>query len=716
MKNECQTMASYTGIDIFRLIAAILIISIHTLSAHKMGGWILTRVVARVGVPFFFMTSGFFLVSKTGKTDGKLKKFLKKTVIIYGISSMFYLPILIYNGYFSGSKIVFKFIKDVVFDGMFYHLWYLPASMFGGIISWYMIKKCGFKVAVFVSFLLYVIGLFGDSYYGMIENVKFMKNVYDLIFLVSDHTRNGLFFAPIFFVMGGAIAHQKREIIFKNILIGFVCSFLGMFLEASILHYFNFVRHDSMYIFLLPTMYFLYQIFLRAKGKRHKYLRTVSLWMYVLHPFTIVCIHFMGKCFELERWLIGNSCIHFLLVVMITLICSYLITFFLNEVQENMEHQKTKMARAWIEINETNLKYNLQELKRVLPCNTEVMAVVKADAYGHGGYEIASYLNKLKIKYFAVATIEEGIKLRKKGIKGEILILGYTSPFCAKELHRYDLTQTLLDNVYAKMLNAQGYHVKAHIKIDTGMHRLGFDWREFENIKKVFSLKYITVTGIFTHLCVADSLLEKDILYTKEQISRFYELVNQLEQDKVKVPKIHIQSSYGILNHENLCCDYVRVGIAMYGVLSDEVDKVKNRVDLRPVLSLKAKIVLIRIIEKGECVGYGRSFVADRETKIAVLSIGYADGYPRNLSEKNCYVLINGRPAQIVGRICMDQMCVDVTDISDVCVGMVATLIGQDGTSEISVTMIAKQAETITNEILSRMGKRLPIVVEKSKT
>lgn len=225
-----------------------------------------------------------------------------------------------------------------------------------------------------------------------------------------------------------------------------------------------------------------------------------------------------------------------------------------------------------------------------------------------------------------------------------------------------------------------------------------------------FSLKHIKVAGIFTHLCAADSLEENDVAFTNKQIGSFYKVLDWLKSSGLNIPKAHIQSSYGLLNYPELECDYIRVGVALYGVLSSTNDKAKLELDLRPVLSLKAKVVLIRKIKQGESVGYSRAFTATRDSLIAILPIGYADGFPRNLSCGNSYALIGGRQAPIVGKICMDQLAVDVTDIPNVKTGSIATLIGKDGKEEITAPMVAESAESITNELLSRMGHRLNII------
>lgn len=368
--------------------------------------------------------------------------------------------------------------------------------------------------------------------------------------------------------------------------------------------------------------------------------------------------------------------------------------------------------RAWIEIDLKNLWHNVEILKKAMPPNCELMAVVKADAYGHGAFEISKYLNQMGVTNFAVATIDEGIKLRRYGIYGEILILGYTNVSRASELKQYNFTQTLIDFEYAKALNSQNIVVKTHIKIDTGMHRLGIPSRDFSDVKNIFSMKNISVCGIFTHLCCSDSKLSDDMVFTRKQIDRFYCLIHALKNSGIRIPKLHIQSSYGLLNYPELTCDYIRVGIALYGVLSSPNEDTTLKLDLRPVLSLKSRVVLIRFVEKGECIGYGRSFIAKRDSRIAIIPIGYGDGFPRNLSDGNGSVWIRQHIVPIVGHICMDQIAVDITDAEEIAVGDIATLIDAGKNMELSAPIIAQKTGSISNELLCRMGARLPIVIK----
>jgi len=708
-----------TGIDGFRIIAALLVITIHTsplLSFSETADFILTRIIARTAVPFFFMTSGYFLISRYTRDEKKLYAFLKKTLFLYGISILIYIPVNIYSGYFRQENIMLEIIKDLVFDGTFYHLWYLPASAAGAAISWYLIKKLRFRKALIISGILYLIGLFGDSYYGLIEPVSGVNAFYRLVFQISDYTRNGIFFTPLFFILGGLIADRKTTVSEKSgpvslkiSVYGFAVSFLLMFGEAMLLHHYELQRHDSMYLFLPLCMYFLFHLILYRKGRRSRFLRTSALIIYIIHPMMIVVLRLFAKISGLQKMLIDNSLIHFLSVSLLSVCFSMAAVALWNRCGFGRFMKKPVsdgMERAWIEVDLKNLEHNVTVLRDAMPAGSELMAVVKDEGYGHGAFETAVCLERIGVKAFAAATIEEGIQLRKYGIRGEILILGYTAPCRVRELKKYDLMQTAVSLEHARALNKQGVFIKVHIKIDTGMHRLGIADTDADKVKKIFRMKYLKVCGIYTHLCCADSLAVEDVIFTKGQISRFYHLIDTLKESKVPIPKLHIQSSYGLLNYPELKCDYVRIGIALYGVLSSPDHVTRRQLHLRPVLSLKTRVVLIRKIPKGESVGYGRSFTAERDSLIAVLSVGYGDGFPRHLSDGKAGALIGGRYAPVVGRICMDQLAVDITDAGNVSVGDIAALIGTDG-GEISAPVVAENAGSISNELLCRMGVRL---------
>ena len=368
--------------------------------------------------------------------------------------------------------------------------------------------------------------------------------------------------------------------------------------------------------------------------------------------------------------------------------------------------------RAWIEVDLNNIENNINEIRKIIHKNTKIMTVLKANAYGHGEVEVSKKLNEIGILDFAVATLDEGIILRKAGIKGSILILGYTDIQNIKIVQKYDLIQTIVDFEYAKEVEKLNLDkkLKAHIKINTGMNRLGESYKNIDNLIKIYNMKNLNILGTFTHLCVSDSLFEDNIKFTKKQIDNFFKAIDALKLNNINVKKIHIQASYGIINYNDLECDYVRPGIIMYGVYSTLQDKksCKIKLNLKPALKLKSKIVSIRNIQKGESVGYGRTFIAKKDMKIATVSIGYADGYSRCLSSKDVYVLVNDKFAKIIGRICMDQMIVDVSNITNIEVGDIVTLL--DDIEEISAENISNLSGSISNELLSRLGSRLPII------
>jgi serine/alanine racemase len=364
-------------------------------------------------------------------------------------------------------------------------------------------------------------------------------------------------------------------------------------------------------------------------------------------------------------------------------------------------------GRAWIELDREALRYNVSTLQALLPEGCVLMPAVKANAYGHGAVLISRELNRLGIHAFCVASAEEGAELRENGVSGEILILGYTHPNQLPLLNRYDLTQTVVDLPYAELLNRYGQKVRVHVAVDTGMHRLGEPWENIDNISAMFSLPNLKIEGIYTHLCAVDTQSPRDRAFTLAQGEAFYEVVSVLGQRGFGYPKTHLLSSYGLIHYPELGGDYARIGIALYGMLSARADTEHCTLSLKPVLSVKARVTTLKTLRKGEAAGYGLQFVADRDARLAVLAIGYADGVPRALSCGRGNVLLHGRRAPIAGRICMDQMLVDVTDIPDVQAGDVAVVIGQAGKEAITACELAEQTGTISNEILSRLGARL---------
>ncbi|MCL2249187.1 MAG: serine racemase VanT catalytic subunit [Oscillospiraceae bacterium] len=369
--------------------------------------------------------------------------------------------------------------------------------------------------------------------------------------------------------------------------------------------------------------------------------------------------------------------------------------------------------RAWVEIDLDALARNVLDIKSKISSDCEIMAVIKADAYGHGVGRVAERLVREGVNTFAVATLAEGAEVREHTDSSNILVLGYTHPADAEYLVKFRLSQLVVDAEHAKALDKTGHKLDIHVAIDTGMHRLGISPKNFADIESIFNCKNLTVIGTATHLASPDSLLSDDLEFTKKQMDSFFSVVQKLQDREYDVGKLHTQSSYAIYNHPEIKCDYVRPGIMLYGVHSQD-DETKLETDFRPVLSLKALIAQVREIEKGESVSYGRIYTAEKVIKLATVTIGYADGIPRNLTGRGGMCIVNGVKVPIIGRICMDMLMLDVSEAGEVKAGDHATFIGKVGDAEIRCEEFAASAGTITNEILCRLGARLPrIYIER---
>lgn len=690
------------GLDYFKIIAAFLVIAIHTsplASFNRDADFLLTRVVARIAVPFFLMVTGYFMLPGHWES---LLSWMKKNLLLYASVIVLYLPVNFYAKQFQGAGIC-DIIRMLLFDGTFYHLWYLPASILGMLLVYLISRKLPFKAVLGIALFLYGIGLFGDSYFGLISNHPVISSIYDRLFQVFSYSRNGIFYAPIFLVMGAWIAQTNRPYHHKANSIGLVVSFTFMLVEGLTLHNLGVQRHDSMYIGLLPCMFFLYQLILSIKKRPAKYLRSVSTWIYLLHPLFIIMVRGGAKIVHLESIFIGNSLIHYIAV---SVLCGTFAVF-LVKVSTHKYRRSFHQERAWIELNKKNLHKNINTLSALLPPGCQLMPAVKANGYGHGAILIAKELSRCGITAFCVAAVKEGIELRRNGIKGRILVLGYTHPEQFALLRRYHLIQTVVDYSYANVLNAYGKKIKVHLKIDTGMHRLGVRHEKIAELCNIFECKNLLIDGAYTHLCADETTSPIDTKFTLAQGKAFYDVIEQLERRGYHCPKVHLQASYGLLNYPALAGNYARIGIALYGVLSNHADLDCCTAKLYPVLSVKARVASIRDLFAGEAAGYGLQYVAAQDSKIAALTIGYADGLPRALSGGVGKVLIKGHQAPIIGRICMDQTLVDITNIPNVRQGDIAVIIGKSGEYEITAYDIAEQAGTITNEVLSRLGTRL---------
>jgi alanine racemase len=351
-----------------------------------------------------------------------------------------------------------------------------------------------------------------------------------------------------------------------------------------------------------------------------------------------------------------------------------------------------KFNRAWAEVDLDAIAHNVREIRRITNKKSEIMGVVKADAYGHGVMEVVRTILDNGATCLAVSMLDEAIQLRKIGIDVPILILSYTDPVRASEIIEYNVTQAVFSHDLAKALSAEAVrqkkNVKIHIKIDTGMTRVGFmpGYSAIKNVVEISKLPRIIIEGLFTHFASAD---EKDRSYTLMQFERFMGICSELNRIGVYIPVKHVANSAGIIEYPEMHLNMVRPGIILYGMYpSDEVDR--SKIDLKPAMTLKANVILIKEVEKNTPISYGRIFTTGRESKIATIPIGYADGYTRLLTGKG-KVLINGEAAPLVGKICMDQCMANVTDFeNEVSVGDEVVLFGKQGGSEIRIEDIAQ--------------------------
>lgn len=367
-----------------------------------------------------------------------------------------------------------------------------------------------------------------------------------------------------------------------------------------------------------------------------------------------------------------------------------------------------RYLRCYAEISLEAIGHNIREVKKRLPEGVKLLGVVKANAYGHGAVPVASYLEN-QVDYFATATIEEAVELRENGISAPILILGYVSPSQYGDLVEYDITQTIDSYAQALALEKeaarQNRKAKAHLAVDTGMTRIGFQVTEHDadEAAKIADLPHIELEGMFTHFSCAD---QEDKTYCSMQMEKYDKMTALLAERGVTIPLRHICNSAGIMEFDDHRFEMVRSGIITYGIYPSEEVK-KERLDLIPALSWKSHVIHVKEVGPGIGVSYGATYVTEKPmTRIATVSAGYADGYPRALSNQGC-VLIHGKKAPIIGRICMDQMMVDVTDIPDVQVEDVVTLVGTDGDENITIEEIANPAARFDYEMLCDISSRV---------
>ena len=366
--------------------------------------------------------------------------------------------------------------------------------------------------------------------------------------------------------------------------------------------------------------------------------------------------------------------------------------------------------RIYAEVDLGRIEENMKAMKEHLRPGTKMYGVVKTDAYGHGAVPVARTIDRFVCGY-AVATVDEGLKLRRHGIEKEILSLGPVSAGRYQECLENDISLPVFEYRRAKELSdaavAEGKTAKIHIAVDTGMSRIGLfpDEGSVETIKEIAELPDLRIAGMFTHFARAD---EADKTNAGEQYRRFREFCDDVKAAGVAVPVCHCSNSAGIVELPDFNMDAVRAGITIYGMYpSDEVKK--DRVPLKPALGLKSFVTYVKEIGPGEEISYGGTYVTERTMRVATVPVGYGDGYPRSLSNRG-YVLICGKRAPILGRVCMDQFMVDVTDIPGVDVDTPVTLIGKDGDEEITMERLAELCGGFHYEMVCDIGKRVPRV------
>lgn len=369
----------------------------------------------------------------------------------------------------------------------------------------------------------------------------------------------------------------------------------------------------------------------------------------------------------------------------------------------------TDYQRVTAEIDLDAVAYNIKNIRKKVKKETMIMGVVKADAYGHGAVEVSKVLLYNGADWLGVAMIDEAVQLRKNNIMVPILILGYTPEAEIEDVVRYDIIQTVFSYEMAKMVSDAavklGKTAKIHIKVDTGMGRIGFIPEENigDEVLKISKLPNIGINGIFTHFSTSD---EKDKTFTKLQYDRFKYAIDEIEKKGIKLAVKHCANSAAIMDFDDLGFNMVRAGIILYGMYpSDEV--IKENLSLKPVMSIKTHISYVKKVGKNIPVSYGRTYYTNKESVIATVPVGYADGYIRKM-QNGGRVIVKGHYANIVGRVCMDQFMIDITDVPDVSSGDEVILMGSDGKLSITAEEIANVLDTINYEVVCMIGKRVP--------
>ncbi len=375
------------------------------------------------------------------------------------------------------------------------------------------------------------------------------------------------------------------------------------------------------------------------------------------------------------------------------------------------------LKRTWAEIDLNAIEHNYYLIKSHIKKKCKLMCVVKADAYGHGAVKLAEFYEKLGADYLAVSNIEEAIQIRNSAVSLPILILGYTPCSLCNDLYKNNITQTVISKKHAKELSELakqlGIILKIHVKLDTGMSRLGIlaqnnlqEKKAIEDIHYICNLDNLYVEGIFTHMATADSG-ESGCDFTCKQYQHFFNIVQILKKMGIHIPLKHCCNSGCIIDYPGYAMDMVRAGIILYGLMPSNCTK--NRLDLIPAMKIKTAVSYIKTLPCNSTVSYGGIYITEKETKVATVPIGYADGYDRALSSK-AFMIIKGKKAPVIGKICMDQCMLDVSSIDEVNEGDTVTVIGKEQDIDLSVDAVSHMCGKIGYETICLVGKRVPRV------
>lgn len=373
------------------------------------------------------------------------------------------------------------------------------------------------------------------------------------------------------------------------------------------------------------------------------------------------------------------------------------------------------LKRSWAVVDLDVIGHNADIIRNAIRPGAMMMGVIKADAYGHGDRYVASELIRRGVDWLGVSNLVEALALRRDGVKLPILILGYTPPQEAQQLADNDITQTVFSLDYAHALSDALHRGKLniHIKVDTGMSRLGFCAdagvlsKSVGEVKAICALKGIAPRGIFTHFACADMLDDDSVAYTRGQYAKLTSLIGALKDLGIEFQVRHCCNSAGTMNYPDMHLDMVRAGIILYGL--NPSGQCEGKLDIRPAMSLYSYIAQVKEVQQGTCISYGRTFTAPDRRIVATVPIGYADGYGRDLSNR-AQMLVGGQFAPVIGRVCMDQLMLDITDIPDVAAGDKVTVVGLDGENTLTFEDLAKLSGTIGYEKACLVGKRVPRV------